>query len=195
MTLQSKAAPSRRVAEVFEATELGAPFKVLLHNAVTIEEDPETNEVLRYSIPNLPQLLVVVMMSRLFAPYKLTGADIRFVRKVLGFKQKDLAAKVGGMSPEHLSRCENGGPPLSPAGDQLLRVFALRQALKLPDMPKNENRARLEDMIDRVFDGMQVSSARAVGNEIVFRFAYKAQDVSKDSASDPSTDWVENQAA
>lgn len=157
------------VADVFEATGLGAPFKVLLHDAVTVVEVSATGEMESYKIPAVPQLLAVVLISRLLHTRKLSGPDIKFARKVLGLKQSELARSLD-FSPEHISRCENGATPLSPQGDKLLRVFAIKTALKLPDMPKGDDRTKLEDAVDEIFHSMKVSAAHSADDEIALHF-------------------------
>ncbi|WP_282608963.1 DNA-binding transcriptional regulator [Pelagibius sp. Alg239-R121] len=180
------------VADVFEATALGAPFKVLLHKSVTVSFDPISNEVVSYKIPDIPQLLGTVLLTRLLHSRKLSGPEVKFARKVIGLKQSELARKTE-VSPEHLSRCENGATPLSPQGEKLLRVFALKEVLKLPDMPKSDDKAKLEDALDSIFDDMSISSAHAAGDEIELHFTCEKSEMGKDEKpQNCHINWQEN---
>lgn len=180
------------VADVFEATGLGAPFKVMLHDSVTVHKDPITGDVVSYKIPDLPQLLVVALITRLLVPRKLCGPEIKFARKVLGLKQQDLASKVE-IGPEHLSRCENGVTPLSPGSDKLLRVFAFKEALKLPDMPKSDDKAKLEDALDKIFDQMKLSSVHDVEDCLELHFVREVENFENGGIEDcGSSSWSAN---
>lgn len=55
----------------------------------------------------------------------LTGEEIRFLRKSLGFKGVEFASRLA-ISPEHLSRVENGSEPVSKQIDHMTRfIYAL----------------------------------------------------------------------
>lgn len=177
------------IASKFVADELGAPFKVVLHNSVEVKKNKSTGEIESYRIPDMPQLLNVVLITRLAHSQKLSGADIKFCRKVLSLQQKVLAQKLD-ISPEHLSRCEKGATPLSPSLDKLLRVFAIKEVVKLPDMPKGEEKAKLEVMLDEIFDGLTVSPVHLVEDEVVLHFVRrKLSDEDGGSQPDGSGDW------
>lgn len=139
------------VAEQFEAKDLQAPFKVVLHDAVKMTVDTSTNEVLSYSIPDLEGLIGAVVVSRVLHPRNLAGPEIRFVRKAVGLTQKEFAQKIE-MTVEHLSRCENGVHVLPASSEKLLRIFSFKMALKLPQMKSSEVKERLEEALDKVFD-------------------------------------------
>lgn len=167
--VQHGGAVETRVVEKFEAKDLGAPFKVVLNDAVRVSFDKTTGEAVSYSIPDLDGLLGTIVITRILHARKLSGADIKFVRKALGVKQKDLAGKLE-LSVEHLSRCETGTLPMSPGSEKLLRIFALKTALKIDKLKACEEKTKLEDALDSVFDGMKPAAAYDVKDELVFHF-------------------------
>lgn len=56
---------------------------------------------------------------------RLTGAEIRFLRKYLGWSGRDMARHFG-VTPETVSRWENDKEPMGATADRLLRVLAMR---------------------------------------------------------------------
>jgi transcriptional regulator with XRE-family HTH domain len=52
----------------------------------------------------------------------LVGCELRYLRKFSDFASKDFA-KLLGVTPEHLSRLENGAKPLAPTLDKLSRAL------------------------------------------------------------------------
>lgn len=167
--IQHGVGASTCVAKAFEATDLGAPFKVMLHDAVKITEDAATGKMLSYSIPDLDGLIAVVVISRALHPRKLGGADIKFIRKALSMKQKELAAKLE-LTAEHLSRCETGTLPVAPSTEKLLRILSLKSAMKLHKLKSGEMKKSLEDAVDRVFDAIKPQPVFDVADELTFHF-------------------------
>lgn len=53
---------------------------------------------------------------------RLTPAEIRFLRKYLGWSGADLARRIG-VSVGAVSRWENGREPMGPVADRLLRLM------------------------------------------------------------------------
>ncbi|MBZ9886411.1 hypothetical protein LB559_00430 [Mesorhizobium sp. BR1-1-3] len=175
-----------RVVDKFEAKDLGAPFKVVLNDSVKVTYDEATGEVVSYMIPDLDGLLWSVVMTRLLHPRKLFGADIKFVRKVLGLKQKELASKID-LSVEHLSRCETNVLPMSPGSEKLFRIFALKSAFKLHNMKACDAKTKLEDGLDRLFDGVKPMSVFDVKDELELNF-YRSKMHRKSPGSDGADD-------
>ncbi|RFB78596.1 helix-turn-helix domain-containing protein [Methylovirgula sp. 4M-Z18] len=140
-----------RVVDQFEAIDLKAPFKVVLHNSVKVTVDKTTREPVSYRIPDLDGLLRAVVIARILHPRKLFGPDIKFLRKAVSLKQKELASKIE-LSVEHLSRCESSTQVLAPSTEKLLRIFVLKTAMKLYKIKACDAKAKLEDALDRLFD-------------------------------------------
>jgi DNA-binding transcriptional regulator YiaG len=156
-----------RVVDHFEATDLGAPFRVILHDAVKVTEDSSGETA--YSIPDLPGLLQIVVITRVLHPRKLSGADIRFIRKATGMKQKNLAADIE-VSAEHLSRCEAGTAVLSPPSEKLLRILSLRAAFQLHKIDPCEGKTRLNEALDKLFDRLKPVSVFKADEKLEFHF-------------------------
>jgi putative zinc finger/helix-turn-helix YgiT family protein len=56
---------------------------------------------------------------------RLSGPEIRFLRKYLGYSQKDFAG-IMGVEPETASNWERDVKPIGPTADRLLRMFVMR---------------------------------------------------------------------
>ena len=72
---------------------------------------------------------------------RLTGAEIRFLRKILGWSGQDFA-RHAGVKPETVSRWENGHAPMAGTAERFLRLAVVHYApvadypqenLELPD--------------------------------------------------------------
>ena len=71
---------------IYDATvELGIPVQLI----DTVTEDEEGIE-----IPRLEMLLASVAVARVLAPVQLAGAELRFLRHVLGYTGSEFAAAI-----------------------------------------------------------------------------------------------------
>lgn len=105
--------------------ESGLEDVVLVGLEVRTCNNPECGEELPV-IPKLSELhrTIAHMLAR--QPQKLRGAEIRFLRKYLGWSGSD-AAKYLGVAPETLSRWEHEQSPMGMSVERLLRYAALMQ--------------------------------------------------------------------
>ena len=110
------------VHEPYLVDELGAPFDVIVTNGVTLNKNETTGRTI-VSITDTVGLINAVVRSRVCNTRKLNGAEIKFLRKAINTKAKDLAEALE-VSAEHLSRCENGVGALSPQSEKLFRLMA-----------------------------------------------------------------------
>ncbi|NOY92692.1 MAG: helix-turn-helix domain-containing protein [Deltaproteobacteria bacterium] len=76
------------------------------------------------SIPRLEELHEVVAKALVQRPGRLAGPEVRYLRKWMGWSGRDFAEKFE-LTPEHVSRVENGHHPISAVADKLLRVLVL----------------------------------------------------------------------
>jgi transcriptional regulator with XRE-family HTH domain len=113
---------SAKVVPRFNASDiLGTPFAVFLHDAVEEKICNKCEDVVGHIVPNPQGLNSVVAVLRATEPTKLTGKDIRFLRKSLCKKAKEVA-DVLALTPEQFSRFENDKQPISPVYERLLRA-------------------------------------------------------------------------
>ena len=87
-------------------------------------------------IPNAEQLHRLLTNLLIRKPTTLRGIEIRFLRKELGLSGKAFAQRLG-MTPEHLSRLENGGRDITSTIDLLVRLavaweLTRRQQIEFP---------------------------------------------------------------
>jgi putative zinc finger/helix-turn-helix YgiT family protein len=73
-------------------------------------------------IPALKQLMAVIAQAIIENESPLTGPEIRFLRKRVGKKSSEFA-KIIGVTPEQVSRWENGHNRPEVSADKLIRVF------------------------------------------------------------------------
>lgn len=163
-----------RVMEHFDAGDFGAPFRIILDDCVKVTFD-ENGDMLSYMIPDPDGLMRVVVLTRILNARKLTGADIKFLRKAVCVKQKDLAAAIELM-PETLSRCEAGKQPISPASEKLLRLFLFKTAIKHHRIKDCEAKTKLEEALDALFDVLQPVPVHDVNDQLVLHFRRRHDD-------------------
>ena len=197
MMVQHGGERKAHVVDQFDATDLGAPFKVVLHDSVEVVLDG-AGGIAQYTIPNLEGLLRVVAMTRLMHPRKLSGPDIKFLRKATCLKQKELAAKID-LLPETLSRVEAGKQPISPGSEKLLRLYVLKTAMKLHAAKPGTAKADLAEAVDRLFDLLASVAAHAADDvlELHFHRARCPHCSGQDEAAndcEPQADWEVNLA-
>ena len=125
-------------------TESGLPNVVLI--GLEFRVCPECGEEERV-MPRLAQLHRAIAEAVADQTARLTGAEIRFLRKHLGWSGEDFAA-VMGVRPESVSRWENDKEPMGAPAERLLRLMALRERPvssypneRLADIAKGEARA------------------------------------------------------
>lgn len=152
---------SQSVVPAYEADGLGAPFRVVLEHAVKIDTCVKCGNVVGTYIPDMEGLLHAVVFSRALEPRKLGGPEVRFMRKAMGWKAKDLAKHLG-ITAEYLSRCENSQKVMSLGIEKLFRIYAL---LRTPD------KAALKELnLSELFDLIQIDSLWDITKTLVFHF-------------------------
>lgn len=78
-------------------------------------------------IPAAIPLMMAIARSLAFKESALTGEEIRFLRKRLGKKAADFAQMLR-ITPEHLSKLENGHLPVGEQTDALVRFVYIFQS-------------------------------------------------------------------
>jgi putative zinc finger/helix-turn-helix YgiT family protein len=92
---------------------------VCIRNAVLIERCPECGEE-ESAIPNMKGLVCAAALARALNPVRLSGKEIKFIRRALGMTQKEFSNKVE-VTIETLSRWENDVPGRGGCAEKSLR--------------------------------------------------------------------------
>jgi len=164
---------------------LGAPFAVTLVDSVTVSIDPATGKEM-VQVPDLCGLVKAVVRSRVAMTQKLSGEELKFIRKALGLKAKSIADFLE-IAPEHLSRCEAGTKVLSGAVEKLFRVYAyVASTMKEPEallkggLPKEapakakENFDKLMEKFIGIFFSMKLEPVFDPDRPLHFEFVRKS---------------------
>lgn len=122
MTASIEMAIARRTLEAYHDNDLGLPYPVIVRNAAIEEFDSATGESLAVGLLHPREYVKAVALVRALHPLQLSGAEIRFMRKVLGMKAKDFAAAIP-IRPETFSRIEHDHERTSDYVDQLIRHY------------------------------------------------------------------------
>src|SRR5271157_990281 len=126
----------------YEERLLGLPYPVVLLNAAEEITDPDTGEVLGVAVPHAEELAAAVALALCFQPFRLTGAEVRFIRRVLAMTGQELAGAVE-MDPATLSRWEHGKQDVGCWADKAVRMAAV---LRLQDRAPGSS-LRPEDVV------------------------------------------------
>jgi len=103
-------------------TESGLSNVTLL--GVEVRRCPKCGDV-EVAIPRIAQLHRAIAFVLAGQRAKLTGAEVRFLRKYLGRSGADFAAMIG-VTPETVSRWENDREPMGATAERLLRLMVVR---------------------------------------------------------------------
>lgn len=110
-----------RECKDFDASHLlGAPFPVTLTGGVLEKHCEECGAKAGHILKNPKQLIGMVAVSRVCEGMKLNGSEVKFLRKAMGLKAKDLAEQLD-LDPAHVSRIENDRRTISVAHEKALR--------------------------------------------------------------------------
>jgi DNA-binding transcriptional regulator YiaG len=179
----------RVLQEEYELDTLGAPFKVVLLDSVSVSIDPQTGDE-KVEIPDVVGLINAVVRRRVLHPRKLSGAEIKFIRNALGVRAKPLA-KFLDMSPEHFSRCEAGAKVMSGANEKVFRMFAFsgtffkeasdifnqRDALEdVSKLQENGKKKKLAGELVQMFLTLKIQSVFDAKEGLRFEFVRKVHE-------------------
>lgn len=96
-------------------------IEVVLIKSVTRYGCPECGE--DFSVPDLNGLNIAIAVTRVKLSVKLSGDEIRFIRKTMQLSAKDTATFLD-VSPETVSRWENDKLPMTTANEKIFRLMA-----------------------------------------------------------------------
>ena len=108
--------------KAYRYTDSGQP-NVMLHGVKRLEcPNGHSGAV---AIPRLAGLHRALAREVAAGPARLGGAEVRFLRKHLGWSGVDFARTMG-VDPATVSRWENDKEPMGPIAERLLRLMAIR---------------------------------------------------------------------
>lgn len=119
MTCLRCGAEMRVARENFLYTASGLPNVTLV--GVEVRRCPGCGEF-EVAIPKIEELHRTIARAVTMRPARLTSHEIRFLRKWLGWSGGDFAAHMG-VTPETVSRWENGGLQMGGPAERLLRLM------------------------------------------------------------------------
>jgi putative transcriptional regulator len=109
----------------YRYAESGLP-NVVIEDAVKVTTCERCGETYT-SIPAIEELHRQIAAAVIRKKGRLAPAEIRFLRKWLGWSGVDFAKRTG-TKPETVSRWENGKASMSPQADRLLRLLVAKEA-------------------------------------------------------------------
>lgn len=144
---------SLRKMPEYRTRDFGIPL--VLVDAAMQEVCEECKHIGEIHIPNAPGLIAAAVVYRASLAQKLTGKEIRFLRKSLQMSSRRLAELLS-ITAETLSRCENDKAPMNPTTEKVLRVLAASSlASAAPAIPFDP-----KDIVS-----MKIASMRTIGEE------------------------------
>lgn len=116
--------PMTSARENYSYTASGLPYVTLVGVEVRRCKACGEHEVV---IPKIEQLHRAIAHGVVAKRTRLTAAEIRFLRKYLGWSGADFAKHMG-VTPESVSRWENDRDQMGPVADRLLRLMVVTRA-------------------------------------------------------------------
>ncbi len=101
-------------------------------------------------LPNIKSLHLCIALAIIEGSPSLSGEEIRFLRKNLGMKSKDLAAKLG-YEPEVFSKYENNRLTIGDHADRSIRMWYLIQKSK--EVENYKSLIQAVDNFDKIGEG------------------------------------------
>ena len=108
----------------YRYTDSGLPGVVL--RGVEVRRCPKCGAE-EVAIPRIEELHRLMAQAVIRRPHRLTAAEIKYLRKWLGWSGVDFARHMG-TTPETVSRWEQGRVPMGPQADRLLRLMVITRA-------------------------------------------------------------------
>lgn len=128
--------------ETYLYVESGLPNVVLV--GVNVRRCPSCGHH-ELVLPRVAELHRTIAHAILRKPARLSGAEVRYLRKYLGWSGADFARHVG-VDPSTVSNWENDKDPIGPTSDRLLRLMVAHSApvddYSLEELTKIENERR-----------------------------------------------------
>jgi putative zinc finger/helix-turn-helix YgiT family protein len=110
--------------ENYRYIESGLPNVVLV--GVEVRRCPACG-IVELPLPRVTELHRVIATAVIHKPARLSGAEVRYLRKHLGWSGEDFAAHMG-VDPSTVSKWENDKEPIGPGSDRLLRMMVAHES-------------------------------------------------------------------
>lgn len=123
MTCMSCGSGMKTARENFKYEACGLPGVTLV--SVEVSRCLQCGEY-EVAIPNIETLHRTIAAAIVAKRARLTSAEIRFLRKLLGWSGSDFAERMG-VTPETVSRWETGTARMGPSADRLLRLMVVHE--------------------------------------------------------------------
>lgn len=118
-----------RPVPVYEADALIGLPNVLVIGAAQEQWCEKCQCTHSVAIPDEAGLEAAVAMKRVHIPVKLTGKEIRFLRRAIAMPARAVAGYLQ-TTHETVSRWENGHQPIGPQPDKLFRILIAQKLIK-----------------------------------------------------------------
>ena len=115
--------PMQTHRENYQYTASGLPHVTL--QQVEVSRCPNCGET-EVAIPHIEALHRAIANALVRKPTRLAPAEIRFLRKSLGWSGSDFAKRIGA-TPATVSRWEHGKTPMGPMAERLLRLLVVTE--------------------------------------------------------------------
>jgi transcriptional regulator with XRE-family HTH domain len=152
-----------RTLDEYEYTVLDVPFRIILEASVSEKVCRKCGVRRSITIPNQYGLESLVALKRIADGQKLSGREVRFLRKILGLPSKQLARDLG-MAPETLSKIENGRMAISDPHERNLRTWVWLERIWHVPAVRNTRASCME------LRRLKIRPARVLGDPPVYRF-------------------------
>ena len=176
------------ILETFDATTLlNTPFTVILKNSAKQVVDND-GKVIETIIPDPEGLVKAVAQARVLHKYKLSGAELKFLRSALALKSKELARAIA-VTSEHMSRLEAGDKVLSPQSEMLVRIYTFVSIVTFTKQKMGEAAI----LVAKVFGKLSITPCHLIDEKIVLYFERIARTPSAGDPGDSDSDglWEE----
>lgn len=124
MNCEQCGGPTTTARENFRYTASGLPNVTLV--GVDVTRCPKCG-AFEVDIPKIDELHRTIARAVVVKPAPLTPEEVRFLRKWIGWSGVDFASHMG-VTPETVSRWENGNLKMGAAADRLLRLMVVNRA-------------------------------------------------------------------
>jgi DNA-binding transcriptional regulator YiaG len=115
----------------YKFDEIGIPVMLVRARLVKCTECGNMDPI----IPNLDRIMDYLALTVICKPYKLTGKEVRFLRKYTGKSQEEFAKRIS-VNPTTISKWENSQTEPGPQSDRLIRLLVVNLSERLEKTDK-----------------------------------------------------------